>query len=218
MLPLFSFLDHLIPLFCHLFLSHFIHFGLAFFLYFFHSPSPSHWKWTFHNASFLFCHKIKPIYPPSSLSLSPSLPQSPALPPSLLSLPGPLQRPQESYCWKAQKEAQSKETGEKTDFSYTEAQMLVGKTNACHCTEWNHFLTINDKARLGMRWGLRDSLRVNAVRAVELSSTLHVYCCLFTALLLFLCPSCPPSEHVLFSQLLIIEGGHTTLKLRHKLH
>lgn len=204
MLPLFSFLDHLIPLFCHLFLSHFIHFGLAFFLYSFHSPSPSHWKWTFHNASFLFCHKIKPIYPPSSLSLS----FSPSIT-SLASLLALFTRPSSEttgeLLLKSTERSTIKRNGEKTDFSYTEAQMLVGKTNACHC-------------RLGMRWGLRDSLRVNAVRAVELSSTLHVYCCLFTALLLFLCPSCPPSEHVLFSQLLIIEGGHTTLKLRHKLH
>lgn len=203
MLPLFSFLDHLIPLFCHLFLSHFIHFGLAFFLYSFHSPSPSHWKWTFHNASFLFCHKIKPIYPPSSLSLS----FSPSIT-SLASLLALFTRPSSETTGELLLKSTERSTikrNRRKDRFFLHWSTNVGRKNKCVSLHW-----------MGMRWGLRDSLRVNAVRAVELSSTLHVYCCLFTALLLFLCPSCPPSEHVLFSQLLIIEI--TTLKLRHKLH
>lgn len=42
----------------------------------------------------------------------------------------------------------------------------------------------------------------------------HVYCYLFTAFLVFLCLTCPPSECVLFSQLLVIEGGHKQTQMK----
>lgn len=46
------------------------------------------------------------------------------------------------------------------------------------------------------------------------STTSHVYCYLFTAFLVFLCLSCPPSERVLFSLLLVIEGGRKQTQIK----
>lgn len=46
------------------------------------------------------------------------------------------------------------------------------------------------------------------------STASHVYCHLFTAFPLFLCLSCPPSERVLFSQLLVIEGGRKQTQIK----
>lgn len=103
----------------------------------------------------------------------------------------------------------------KDRFSLLKPQKLERKkAKVCHRAGGDRILGINNAACSGLgRLGAKRPWE-RAEQLAFYGTTSHVYCYLFTAFRGFLCLTCPPSECVLFSQLLAIEGGHKQTQIK----
>lgn len=196
-------------------------FGLPTILTSFHPP-PADWNWVLCNASFLFCHRMKSIYPPGTfLSVSPSFPQSPNLPSlslhALFPWPSSFSETTGELLLTSTDRGSVKRNKRKDRFFLLKPQKLEKKRGPATAQEGITFWTLIIQWDGEERGRERESKRGGSSRVKGrereqssqgfYSTTSHVYCYLFTASLLCLCLSCPPSECVLFSQLPVIEGG-----------
>lgn len=146
---------------------------------------------------------------------SPSLPQSPTCPPLPSSLPPCTLSPALLIFWDHRRAIVEKYRQKHSQKKQEERQIFLIKTTKVGgkkrqpvtaqegITFWPLIIQRERKGRERER-----------CRQGLYSTTSHVCCYLFTAFLLFLCLSCPPSERVLFSQLLVIEGGRKQTQIK----
>lgn len=87
------------------------------------------------------------------------------------------------------------------------------KAKVCHCAGGDRILGINNAASLGLG-GLGAKKGRERKRSSEPSTAPHHMSVAICLLLFFLCLTCPPSECVLFSQLLAVEGGHKQTQIK----